>query len=256
MRFGLKTFLILLGLIGLALGLLGSAVVHVRSASARIASEQHARFIAMEICNHAQSHNGVLPSAIEYDSETGKPMQSWRLVTCRFLFGDMVQAGFYGQGPDSLYSFPWDHPSNAVYRNGPHRDYAGGPWSFTDQTIGDQTTRYVAIVGDDTAFDPSADIQLSDLDDDTILFVEVRKSNHHWMEPGGDLKLSDMPAKIDVENGSGISGRHPDGFIVVFADTEAWTLSNDTPFEILEKFFTITSSKLVDKTELLSEFRR
>jgi hypothetical protein len=45
-------------------------------------------------------------------------------------------------------------------------------------------TNVVAITGPGTAFDDERDCRLADIDDDTILVIEVASTDVHWAEPG------------------------------------------------------------------------
>ena len=252
LKFTLKHLLTAIAFVAL-IAALYSAYLQINRTAELANSCLLARFIVMELEANAVAHDGLLTPAIE-TAEDGTEMHSWRFVSCRMLFGDMVQVGFYGQAPDSAYNHPWNHPRNKRYYDGPHRDYGGSPNSFIDAPHGDHSTRYSAITGPGTAFDDSGTtVFYSDLDDDTILFVETRNSVHHWMKPGGDFDVTSMPSSIGLPNG--ISGRDSRGFIVAFADKQVWVLSHDTPLSDLAKFFTIANSKKHNRAEGLEHYR-
>ena len=236
---------------------LGSAsavyVYHARREARRTLARNHLKGILIELSSFNDFH-GRLPHPTERDSD-GNVLHSWRFVVCRLGFGDAVQVGFYGQAPSSGYKEPWDSAANARYYNGPHRDYIGGPMSFIDPTRDGDRTRFVAITGPGTCFDPERDISLEELPPDVILVVEVRNSDQHWMEPGGDLDIRTIPRRIDIDDGKGISGHDQHGFFVGFADGEVWLISDDVPFETISSFLTIASSEQQSRDEILTPYR-
>jgi hypothetical protein len=73
------------------------------------------------------------------------------------------------------------------------------------------------------------------------------------MQPG-DFDIRTMPRSINAPDGRGISSRYRYGFHVIFADGEVWGLSHDTPFEELEKFFTIDGAKQHDRDIVLRPY--
>jgi len=86
-----------------------------------------------------------------------------------------------------------------------------------------------------------------------ILLVESRSSGIPWPAPG-DFDIRTMPRTINAPDGKGISGQIPGGFVVLFADGDAWFMSDKTPFETLEKFFTLAGAKKYDREALLGPF--
>lgn len=115
----------------------------------------------------------------------------------------------------------------------------------------------MAITGPGTAFgdgqfEPPK--KLADLDAaNTILAVETASSGLHWIQPG-DFDVRTMPRTINDPTGRGISSRHKTGFHVLFADGSVWYLSNKTPFDELEKFFTVAGGKTHDREALLAPY--
>lgn len=218
---------------------------------------RHAKLQLQAILEGLQTSDtirGRLPHAIERDG-AGDPIHSWRFLACRDTFGDTVQCGYYGQDARAAYSEPWNSDGNRRYYDGPHRGYPGGPSSFIDPTRPGDKTRFVAITGPGTAFQTSKSLRLTDLPAELIMVVEVRKSDCHWMQPGGDLHIETMPKRIDVENGQGISGHEVDGFFVGFASGEAWLITNKVPYQVLAKFFTIASAQSHSRDALLAKYR-
>lgn len=213
-------------------------------------AEEETKGILVAMENYEATY-GHLPPAVEYDT-SGKPIHSWRFLICRHLFGGMVD--FYGQAANSAFTEPWDAPGNRRYFVGPHRPHTEPSW-IIDSTRPGQKTRFAAITGAGTAFEEGVRVSRNSIDGDTILFVEVRNSDCHWMKPGGDFEIGTMAKYIDVKNGRGISGRDPEGFIVAFADGDVWTISNDVPFTDLERFFTIESARNHDRERCLRPYR-
>ena len=236
----------------LAAGLV-SLVQHALQAERRNEARNHLRGILHEL-HIFNEHKGRLPHAIERD-DAGNVTHGWRFLAIRMLLGDVVQCGFYGQEPWPAHEEPWDGPGNKVYFDGPHRNYPGSPTSFIDPTRPGDRTRFVAVTGPGTAFDGDATIDLNNVPSDAILVVEVRNSEQHWMEPGGDLSIESMPQYIDTAAGQGISGHDPDGFLVGFASGEVWLLSNEVPFAELARFFTLKSARENSKDDLLGPYR-
>jgi hypothetical protein len=163
-------------------------------------------------------------------------------------------------------SQPWDSPANRglIWRD---QIFAGDHTPMpTEDSIRRQKsfpqTVMVAIVGPGTAF---ADgrvqtplIELSPraallLPPGAVLIVESRASGIPWPAPG-DFDIRTMPRTINAQDGSGISGQSAGGFVVLFADGQAWFLSEKVPFETLEKFFTIEGARTHDREKLLGPF--
>jgi hypothetical protein len=113
----------------------------------------------------------------------------------------------------------------------------------------------MAVVGPGTAFGDGDDIpaSLAGLSSGVILLVESRQSGIPWPAPG-DFDIRTMPRTIDAPGGTGISGCHPGGFCVLFADGQVWFMSNEVSFDTLAKFFTIAAAKEFDREEVLGPY--
>jgi len=156
----------------------------------------------------------------------------------------------FGEDPRTLdRTASWDSASNMRLRN-----CRGN--ILTQHSPADQQTQFLAITGPGTAFGDGTTVPwaIKDLPEDAILIVETRNSGLHWMEPG-DFDLRTMPRTINARDGTGISGYYPYGFHVAFADGQYWCLSNEVPFETLEKFFTVGGAEQHDRDELLGPYR-
>ncbi len=188
----------------------------------------------------------------KYDPD-GPATSSWRFAIAPFT--DMHMLGLEWN------ELPWTDEANATWR-GASNPFAHLGWKGR---LGDprnpadipSTTQLLAITGPNTAFGDGKDElprAIEDVESDTIIVVETRNSGLHWMQPG-DFDIRNMPRTINAKDGKGISSIHPSGFHVLFADGAVWLLSHETPFEDLEKFFTIKGAKKHDRRTLLKKFR-
>lgn len=151
----------------------------------------------------------------------------------------------------------WDAPSNAEWRAAPTQ-FAYEPSDLRHPIPNEASTmtRFLAITGPGAAFGDGKTEWPKDpqnLPGDLILVVEVRNSGLHWMQPG-DLDIRTMPRTINAPGGKGISSVCRNGFHVLFANGSVWFLKHDTPFETLEKFFTIASAEKHDRKTLLKDY--
>jgi hypothetical protein len=191
-----------------------------------------------------------LPKANETDL-AGHSLSSWRFML--WPYWDCQESGFQGNT-----SQPWTAPINSQWRNA----IAPRIFSPTNRTLNSPNvhdTNVFAITGPGTAFDPQKTVTAQQLGaappaSQVILFVEVRNSKTHWMQPG-DFDIRTMPHTINDPAGEGISGTCPGCFCVCFATTEAWMLRNDTPFDKLALFFTIDSARKHDREVGLGPYR-
>ncbi|MEK6250060.1 MAG: hypothetical protein N2C12_17885 [Planctomycetales bacterium] len=115
-------------------------------------------------------------------------------------------------------------------------------------------TNVSVVTGPDTPFDESRTQDLKEMDEDTIILVEVRDSGVHWAQPW-DLDLRTMPSEINPTNGTGISGNFDGGFFVGFADGKVWFLDNDIPFDQLKPFLTLSGARELDREEVLEPYK-
>lgn len=216
----------------------------------RVNKATHLRYILYDLHSFADGQENLPPAIIR--DKNGKPLYSWRFQNAAFLLGDNVQYGYYGQvvARDQA----WNEPGNLRYTKPPYRDYMGSPISYIDPTRPGCKARFVGVTGPDTAFDEDRVVRLKDLNKNCIIVVEVRNRQHHWMEPGGDLDIRTIAPVIGAEDCNSISGSSSSGFLVGFADCSVWLLSNDTPFERLKPFLTISGSSAHDRDAELSQY--
>jgi len=176
---------------------------------------------------------GRLPPAVRRD-EFGRPLCSWRFQILPLL--EAVMMGI--ETADR-----WDDPANRWWITGPHPVYCFFPEKPFPQRV---RTNVVAVTGPGTAFDEEFTFSLGDLDDDTILVIDVADSDVHWMEPG-DLDVRDLEQSV-------VQGVDGDGIHVLFADGEVWFLSSQTPLKDLKPFFTVDGARQFDRQDVLAPY--
>ena len=88
---------------------------------------------------------------------------------------------------------------------------------------------------------------MADLPPATVVLISVVHSNTHWMEPGADVAVDDVPSLI----GAGVYGR---GVHVEFADGLVWQLRRDVPIGLLTTFFTVDAARENDREAILRPY--
>ena len=235
-------FLIPLAMIGCGVWLVG-AVKDAREAARQ--SECQGRFnqIMFALINYHETYKCLPPAYIA--DESGKPKHSWRVLLLPFL----DQHGVYKQ-----YDFnePWDGPTNRKLASKiylPIFQCHSGPNYETSLM-----TDYVVITGPQTAFPGSRSVSFEDIRDgreNTILLVEIANSNIPWMEPR-DLEFDEMSFVVNDPKRPSISGPHPRGPCVVFADRiSAYSLDRTLRPETLKALTTIAGGEPVSKEKLI-----
>ncbi len=148
---------------------------------------------------------------------------------------------------------PWDTPSNQAVVNEYGSFFCSGGKAPPDEPIRD--TIAFAITGPGTAFGDGKEppMRLNEVPPGAILVVEVRASGIPWPAPG-DFDIRTMPQTINAPDGKGICGQHAGGFHVIFGDLKVGFISNDVPFETLQKFFTVADAKKHDRETLLGPY--
>ncbi|MBT6157693.1 MAG: DUF1559 domain-containing protein [Planctomycetaceae bacterium] len=173
----------------------------------------------------------------------GKDVYSWRLEQHLLL----ANSGSNESPPGlSRVNVAWDDPSNQEFRE------ESGPTEFCYD--GENHTCVFAITGPGTAFDEAAASNWEEVNEETIIIVEVFNSQTHWMAPG-NFDIRSIPNTINSAEEIGISSKHRGGAHIGFADGEVWFISETVPFDELKNFFTIDGARMNNRESLLGKYR-
>lgn len=166
----------------------------------------------------------------------GRPLYSWRFA---------LLPGLAGHGNKTDYDAAWYAPGNYAFVDSDLEDCGVVCYCFFrgKRFPAGFDTNVAAVTGPGTAFDVRR-VRPADLPDDLIVFVEIKDSGVHWMEPGGDLDVRAVPSSIT----KGLKGQ---GLFVAFADGEVWFLTSNVPLENLKQFLTIDGAAKCDRKVLL-----
>lgn len=148
---------------------------------------------------------GSFPLAIVAD-ESGTPMHSWRVLLLPYLDQQELYAKY-------RFDEPWDGPNNRKLQH-ELDDLYGAVFQCPTKRDGPRrsTTDYVAVLGPTTFWPDSQPRSLHDFGSSyakTILLVELRDSNIHWMEPR-DITLEELLQRLSSQG----DGAEPLGHVV------------------------------------------
>ena len=133
---------------------------------------------------------------------------------------------------------PWDGPNNRKLASRMPPIYA----LHGERGLGNTTTNYLAVVGPPTIWQGSRGLPIEALKDgssQTILIVENKGADIHWMEPR-DLSFADMDFKLDSPKE--ISSRYVDP-AVVMVDCTIYRLTKKVEPETLRAMLTINGGE-------------
>ncbi len=221
---------------GILVALLLPAVQSAREAARRAQCTNNLKQIGLAMHNYQATYRCFPPAYIP--DAKGRPMHSWRVLLLPFL----EEQPLYNR-----YRFdePWDGPNNRVLANAIVNVYRCPSNASKTST---PTTDYVMIVGPDSISDGPSATQFRDIEDgmsNTILVVEVAKSNIPWMKPQ-DLDAKSYDFTVDKPQGQGIGSNHPAGANVLFADGSVrWLPSSILPDQV-KAMTTIAGGEEVD----------
>ncbi len=199
----------------LVLGLLALLpLVNVTSKSAkRTSCMNNLRQLTIAVHNYHQVY-GMLPPAYVAD-EQGKPMHSWRVLMLPFV----EQAVMYE-------SYRFEEPWNSV-NNRAATAVAPSVFQCPEaQGMNSPNTNYLFIVGEGTLFERDNAATFADVKDglsNTILIVEVGRSDIHWAEPR-DLDASNLVLPLVPDRLNQPGSQHDGVFLAAMADGSVHTL--------------------------------
>lgn len=219
---------------GVALLVLLSLVDGAREEARRSARAGRIFYVAFALQNYHDVH-GSFPPAYIADA-SGRPMHSWRVLLLPYMERmDLYQRYDFNE--------PWNGPNN--------RQLASAIGGIYGEDSG-ENTRFVAVVGPETAWPGSQARTLGEFPDgteNTILLVEVLDSGIHWMEPR-DLTLAELAHGVNVSASKGISSPHRDGANVAFADGRYRFLSKTLSWSTLRALLTADGKEKVNRDAL------
>ena len=212
--------LVLIGAVALLMKMRNDAVQEANCTACR----QMLKLIALVLLEYSETH-GNLPPAYLCD-ETGKPVNSWRLLIADYAFYHRTVSVGYDV------TQPWTAPGNSEFRLAERtvREFQCPSAADHRQAI----TNYVAVVGSDTMWPGSkpAKPAADGSDIDKILVIEVVNSDILWMEPR-DLTLEQALDAIQPK--AGIGSGHPSGINYVTVGGEVRTLDRNIDRDSLRR---------------------
>lgn len=180
-------------------------------------------------------HHESIPSVSKL-SNSDQPLFSWRFKSTLALSGTTAI-----ENPPQ-WEHAWDSSENKYYA-------LQSPSEFCES--GDFATPIYAITGNGTVWDKTKAISLYNVPASTLLMVEVKDSDVHWMAPG-DFSIEELKNKTTREAGFGSKKGSQAGFIAGFSDGEALLISYDVPMENILKLATIQGANLDPHKNLIA----
>jgi hypothetical protein len=183
----------------------------------------------LAVANYVDVHK-YYPPAFLTDKQ-GKPAHSWRVLLLPYIEGNDVYMEYN-------FDEPWNGPNNSKLSSRMPRVYA----LHGEERPGNTTTNYLAVVGDETIWQGSRGVKVAAVKDgtsNTILIVENKGAEVHWMEPR-DLSFAQMDFTLNSPNG--ISTRFVEP-AVSMADGSVRALTKETTPDILRAMLTVNGGE-------------
>jgi hypothetical protein len=224
LQFRIVHLLIAMAVIGGVLGISLNLWRAWRTAMIQAYSSNNLKQISVALHNYHDVY-GAFPPAYVLDS-AGMRMHSWRVLVSAFV----ESSSFH-----SSYNFaePWNGPNNSQLSL---RSRAF-EIPFMRQATPNMTN-YVAIVGPGTMWPGEKSFAIEDVTDGTsrtLMLVEVRNSNIHWMEPR-DLPIEELEAWLDPQHQPTLAGAGES--LVAYADGHVEVLPPDVTLARLRALIT------------------
>jgi hypothetical protein len=192
------------------------------------------------------------PSAIT--DPVGVPLLSWRAAV---LYPHLTwRGGLDGQFNLGAVDFTrrWDDPVNRSLAMRPQGTYCFRSYGSPEDSFPtDHHSNVMAIVGAGTAFEADVVLRFGDLHRNTILVMEVDKSDCVWMAPC-DVEVSRLASEQRPIQECLPRGLVPTEFNVGFADHSVWRLSSSVPGDMIARFSDVKTAPLCDRDRDLGPF--
>jgi hypothetical protein len=172
--------------------------------------------------------NGGLPPAYLCNGK-GRPVHSWETFVAPYM-------SHYNWRSREGYNLkePWDSPHNS--RVHPRTfDELQCPSAVVDDRS-PSIVDYVAVVGPDTMWPGDERVALAGAGADTILLIEMPKSDSRFLEPRSPT-VDEFMARIKSPTGKGIRCIHPKGLAYLTVGGEVRWFPSDTDPEVIRKLF-------------------
>lgn len=205
-QFNLRTLLMLVGGIALAVFLISSLLRLTRDAGARAICGGHLSMISVALTAYHNQY-GAYPPAFVADAN-GRPAHSWRVLLLPFL-------GYPGLYRQYRFDEPWNSEHNLrLVKMRP--EILGCPLDREGAACG--LTNYVLLTGRGTAYsvpsDSPADVEIRSRGN-AILVAEIAGADIVWTQPV-DLDVSAMDYTVGIPTGKNISSYHTTGAEVLW----------------------------------------
>lgn len=179
------------------------------------------------------------PPAFIADEE-GRPMHSWRVLILPYLeHNDLYEQYRFDES--------WDGPNNGQLA-ATILDVFRCPSNWEDRSA---NANYVLVTGEGTAWGDGESPRWRDFTDgtsETIMVVEIKDSNIHWMEPR-DLTIDQAMRGINLPAGMCISSKHPGGANALLVDGSVDWLPTISPKEELRNLLTHQGGETANRPE-------
>lgn len=228
------------------IGIVAVTAIVVRKGESGIASRNRLLLATQCLRSYEFSFRGKSPTPI-HRSEDGKPLYSWRFWSYFQTPFIPDQFDLYDTIPDR--KTPWNEGANRAIALSEKHLEQWGPGMFIDQRRPGNFAGVGCVYGPGTAFDGQTEYAES-RKFPVLVVIELRNSNVHWMEPGGDVTIDELQRIFERGELRERFGDGKRGFLVGFANERVRRLSYDVPFDALKPFLLVETAKHADVESL------